>query len=300
MQRQVQLIGAAWGLGGADPGCAEAPAVLAPLAARRLEACGVGTVVGPLIAPAPGERRKTLAVSRLCGQLASAVADARREARLPCVLGGDHSCAGGTWSGVARTLDGALGLVWIDAHMDSHTPATSHTGRLHGMPLAWLLGQADDPLYGLASGVLKPEHVCLVGVRSYEPEEDERLRRLGVRVVFMDEVRARGIDAVLGEAIEIARAGTTGFGVSIDLDVVSPDEAPNVGTPVSGGVTSAELARALEQVAGEASLAALELVEYSPRLDRDGATARVALSLLSAALCGTREDPQVLTNTVHR
>ncbi len=300
MQRQVQLIGAAWGLGGADPGCAEAPAVLAPLAARRLEACGVGTVVGPLIAPAAGERRKTLAVSRLCGQLASAVADARREARLPCVLGGDHSCAGGTWSGVARTLDGALGLVWIDAHMDSHTPSTSHTGRLHGMPLAWLLGQADDPLYGLASGVLNPEHVCLVGVRSYEPEEDERLRRLGVRVVFMDEVRARGIDAVLGEAIEIARAGTAGFGVSIDLDVVSPDEAPNVGTPVSGGVTSAELARALEQVAGEPSLAALELVEYSPRLDRDGATARVALSLLSAALCGTREDPQVLANTVQR
>ena len=300
MQRQVQLIGAAWGLGGADPGCAEAPAVLAPLAARRLEACGVGTVIGPLIAPAAGERRKTLAVSKLCGQLASAVADARREARLPCVLGGDHSCAGGTWSGVARTLDGALGLVWIDAHMDSHTPSTSHTGRLHGMPLAWLLGQADDPLYGLASGVLKPEHVCLVGVRSYEPEEDERLRRLGVRVVFMDEVRARGIDAVLGEAIEIARAGTTGFGVSIDLDVVSPDEAPNVGTPVSGGVTSAELARSLEQVAGQPSLAALELVEYSPRLDRDGATARVALSLLSAALCGTRQDPQVLANTVHR
>jgi len=274
--------------------------VLAPLAARRLEACGVGTVIGPLIAPAAGERRKTLAVSKLCGQLASAVADARREARLPCVLGGDHSCAGGTWSGVARTLDGALGLVWIDAHMDSHTPSTSHTGRLHGMPLAWLLGQADDPLYGLASGVLKPEHVCLVGVRSYEPEEDERLRRLGVRVVFMDEVHARGIDAVLGEAIGIARAGTTGFGVSIDLDVVSPDEAPNVGTPVSGGVTSAELARSLEQVAGEPSLAALELVEYSPRLDRDGATARVALSLLSAALCGTREDPQVLANTVHR
>ena len=300
MQRQVQLIGAAWGLGGADPGCAEAPAVLAPLAARRLEACGVGTVVGPLIAPAAGERRKTLAVSRLCGQLASAVADARREARLPCVLGGDHSCAGGTWSGVARTLDGALGLVWIDAHMDSHTPSTSHTGRLHGMPLAWLLGQADDPLYGLASGVLNPEHVCLVGVRSYEPEEDERLRRLGVRVVFMDEVRARGIDAVLGEAIEIARAGTAGFGVSIDLDVVSPDEAPNVGTPVGGGVTSAELARALEQVAGEPSLAALELVEYSPRLDRDGATARVALSLLSAALCGTRAGPHGLANTVQR
>ena len=129
--------------------------------------------------------------------------------------------------------------------MDSHTRDQPH-GRLHGMPLAWLLGLDDDPLYGLGAGVLKPQHVCLVGVRSYEPEEDERLRKLGVRVVFMDEIRSRGIDAVLDEALDIATAGTSGFGVSIDLDVIEPEEAPHVGTPVTGGVTSAELARALE------------------------------------------------------
>ncbi len=300
MQRQIELIGAAWGLGGADPGCAEAPAVLAPLLARRLAECGVPAINGPILEPPPGERRKQYAVSKLCGQLAVAVADSRRRGRLPCVIGGDHTCAGGTWTGVARTLRGALGLVWVDAHMDSHTPATSHTGRLHGMPLAWLLGQDDDPLYGLASGVLDPQHVCLVGVRSYEPEEDERLRRLGVRVVFMDEIRARGIDAVLDEALDIATAGTSGFGVSIDLDVVTPDEAPNVGTPVKGGVSSAELAAALEEIAGRPGLAAVELVEYSPRLDRDGRTARVAIDLLTAALCGPREDAQVLPEAVQR
>jgi arginase len=300
MQRQIELIGAAWGLGGADPGCADAPAALIPLLAERLTACGVPPLIGPVLEPPPGERRKTFAVSKLCGQLAAAVAAARRAGRLPCVIGGDHSCAGGTWTGVARTLRGDLGLVWIDAHMDSHTPATSHTGRLHGMPLAWLLGQDDDPLYGLASGVLKPQHACLVGVRSYEPEEDERLRRLGVRVVFMDEIRERGIDAVLDEALDIATAGTSGFGVSIDLDVISPDEAPNVGTPVHGGVTSAELARALEDVSGRPGLAAVELVEYSPRLDRDGRTARVAVDLLSAALCGPRQDAQIRAKPVER
>src|SRR5688500_12674459 len=192
-QRQVEIIGAAWGLGGAEPGCADAPAVLAPLLEARLQACGVRACCGPMLQAMPGERRKQAAVSRLCGLLAAAVADSLRHGRLPCVLGGDHSCAGGTWAGVARTLHGALGLVWVDAHMDSHTPRTSHTGRLHGMPLAWLLGQDDDPLYGLASGVLDPRHVCLVGVRSYEPEEDARLKRLGVRVIFMDEVAARGI-----------------------------------------------------------------------------------------------------------
>jgi arginase len=298
MQRQIEMIGAAWGLGGADPGCAEAPAVLVPLLAQRLAACGVSALAGPILEPSPGERRRQFAVSRLCAQLAAAVAEARRRGRLPCVIGGDHSCAGGTWTGVARTVPGALGLVWIDAHMDSHTPATSHTGRLHGMPLAWLLGQDDDPLYGLGAGVLEPQHVCLVGVRSYEPEEDERLRRLGVRVIFMDEVRSRGIDAVLDEALDIATAGTSGFGVSIDLDVVTPEEAPNVGTPVAGGVTSTELARALQEVAGRPALAAIELVEYSPRLDRDGLTGRVAIDLLGAALCGPRQDAQVLAEAV--
>jgi arginase len=300
MQRQIELIGAAWGLGGADPGCAQAPSVLIPLLSQRLAQCGVPAGTGPILEPAPGERRKTLAVSRLCGQLAAAVTQARRRGALPCVIGGDHSCAGGTWTGVARTLRGNLGLVWVDAHMDSHTPATSHTGRLHGMPLAWLLGQDDDPLYGLSSGVLDPQHVCLVGVRSYEPEEDERLRRLGVRVIFMPEVRSRGIDAVLDEALDIATAGTSGFGVSIDLDVITPEEAPHVGTPVNDGVQSGELARALEEIAGRPGLAAVELVEYSPRLDRDGSTARVAVDLLAAALCGAGEDAQVLAQAVQR
>src|SRR5919204_641987 len=250
MQRQVELIGAAWGLGGPEPGCAEAPAALTPLLAAELARAGVVVRGGPILRPSATERRKQLAVSKLCGLLASAVAESLRHGRLPCVLGGDHSCAGGTWTGVARATKGALGLVWVDAHMDAHTPRTSHTGRLHGMPLAWLLGQDDDPLYGLATGVLEPQHVALIGVRSYEPEERERLERLGVRVVYMAEIKSRGIDAVLDEALDIATRGTAGFGISVDLDVVSPDEAPGVGTPVPDGVACAELARALERIGG--------------------------------------------------
>src|SRR5438034_37443 len=157
MRRQVELISAAWGLGGVDPGCADAPAVLAPLLLSRLREYGIPTLPGPILRPSPTERRKQVAVSRLCSLLASAVADSLRHGRLPCVLGGDHTCAGGTWTGVARGLRGDLGLVWVDAHMDSHTPGTSHTGRLHGMPLAWLLGQDDDPLSGLAAGLVWPQ-----------------------------------------------------------------------------------------------------------------------------------------------
>jgi arginase len=288
MQRQIEVIGAAWGLGGAEPGCAEAPEVLAPLVTARLEERGLQVLRGSMLRPATMERRKQFAVSRLCGLLGAAVADSLRHGRLPCVLGGDHSCAGGTWSGVARTLRGELGLVWIDAHMDSHTPRTSHTGRLHGMPLAWLLGEDDDPLYGLASGVLSPKHVCLVGVRSYESEEADRLERLGVRVFMMDEVRAKGLPSALAEALAIATTGTDAYGISIDLDVVSPEEAPGVGTPVAGGIAADELAAALELIGGRSELAAVELVEYCPRLDADGCSARVAVDLVAAALCGAR------------
>jgi arginase family enzyme len=116
----------------------------------------------------------------------------------------------------------------------------------------------------------------------------------------MDEIASRGIDAVLDEALDIVTAGTGGFGVSIDLDVVTPEEAPNVGTPAKGGVSSAELARALERIPLRPGLAAVELVEYSPRLDRDGRTARVAIELLSAALCGPRHDAQVLAEAIQR
>jgi arginase len=294
MQRHIELIGAAWGLGGADPGCAEAPEVLIPLLSEQLARGGAQVSLGPTLHPSPKERRKEAAVSKLNAALASAVAAAMRQARLPCVIGGDHTCAGGTWTGVARMLQGELGLIWIDAHMDSHTPGTSHTGRLHGMPLAWLLGQADDDLYGLSAGVVDPEHVALIGVRSYEPEEKERLDRLGVRVFYIDEVRRRGLDTACREALSIATTGTAGFGISLDLDAVTPEEAPGVGTPVPEGIAAGELAHALRSLGARPELIAVELAEYLPRLDPDGRSARVAIELVLAALCGTRQNPQVL------
>jgi arginase len=304
MQRQVQLIGAAWGLGGADPGCADAPEALAPLLTERLKARGRAPAPGPVLRPPRAERRKQLAISRLCGLLASAVADALRRGQLPCVLGGDHSCAGGTWSGAARNLHerggGALGLVWIDAHMDSHTPRTSPSGRLHGMPLAWLLGLDDDPLYGLATGLLEPRNVCLVGVRSFEPQEEVRLRTLGVRVIMAEEIARRGLEAAFDEALGIAAGRSAAFGISIDLDAVRPEDAPAVGTPAPGGIPAPALVSALSRIGGGERLAAVEIVEYCPRRDRDGRSASIAADLAVAALCGACEQPQVVADTLDR
>ena len=114
----------------------------------------------------------------------------------------------------------------------------------------------------------------------------------------MAEIETRGLDAALDEAIAIATSGTEAFGVSVDLDVVSPEEAPGVGTPVHGGLAGDELARALARVAGRSDLAAVELVEYCPRLDRAGASARIAVDIMAAALCGAGDDAKVLAEAV--
>jgi arginase len=238
-------------------------------------------------------------MARLSSELAALVAQSVRGGRLPCVIGGDHSCAVGTWSGAARGLDGPLGLVWIDAHMDSHTPGTSPSGRLHGMPLASLLGQSEDALAGLADGMLLPRHVCLVGVRSYEAAEAELLERLGVRVFGMEEVVRRGLARVMDDASAIANEGTRGYGVTLDLDALDPREMPGVATPAAFGIGGGELVLEFERVGRDPRLVAFEMAEYCPRLDRDGRSERLICRLLRAALGGAGEDSQVLADAVH-
>ena len=136
---------------------------------------------------------------------------------LPLVLGGDHSIAMGTWRGVANAVDGKLGLLWIDAHLDAHTPETSHSGKLHGMPLAALLGQTGDALCE-PGAALAPEHVCVVGVRSFEPEEAALASALGVRIYTIAEIERRGLGEVLREAAARVQTGTAAYGITRDLD----------------------------------------------------------------------------------
>jgi arginase len=300
MPRRIELIGVASGLGGADPGCAQAPARLqASGLEARLRSAGVDARWGALLAP---PRRSSVhgAVAALLSRLAAQVATSVWLGQFPCVIGGDHSCAAGTWAGAARGLEprGRLGLVWIDAHMDAHTPGTSPSGRLHGMPLAALLGRCDDALEALDGGALDPRNVSLVGVRSHEPEEAELLAHAGVRVFAMAEVRRRGLARVLADALEVANDGTAGYGVTLDLDALDPREAPAVATPAAAGISGDELSEAFAGIGADARLAAFELAEYCPRLDRDGRTEALVHRLLAAALGGAQQQPQVLADTL--
>ncbi|MHB0972926.1 MAG: arginase [Thiobacillus sp.] len=284
--RNIIVIGAASGAGAPDPATAEGPDALRHY--RVFHDTPLQHVEWDAILRVPRAEQDTPlhAVAALGERLAAEVEAVLRAGNFPLVVGGDHSCAIGTWSGVHRVLadQGPLGLIWIDAHMDSHTFATTPSGQIHGMPLAALLGHGEAALTSIdgAEAKLRPGHVCLIGVRSYEAGEAALLQRLGVRVFEMDEVRRRGLATVFDEALALVRQGTAGFGVSVDLDALDPDEEPGVGTPVPGGLTRAELAAALSHLRGDPGFVAMEIVEYNPRRDRGHATADAAGALVGA------------------
>lgn len=200
------------------------------------------------------------------------------------VLGGDHSIAIGTWSGMISSLSAQkqFGLLWIDAHLDSHTPDTTPSHAIHGMPLAVLLGSGEPELVNLIQpgAKLLPSHVVLFGVRSFEPEEAAYLASLKVRIYNMEEIRDRGIDVCFQEAIERVSLAPKGFGLSIDLDAFDPLEAPGVGSPEPHGLFSDGLLPELKKAFESPKLKALEIVEYNPTREIDQKTIKLTQKIL--------------------
>ncbi|XAQ42381.1 arginase [Ralstonia solanacearum] len=290
----IDLIGAAIGCGAQDDGCRDGPrALLQAGALQRLRTPDThGGLVHDIELTTPAGHSRSARLAALPGvagfsrALADATAHSVHEEHVPVVIGGDHSCAIGTWSGVASALRpaGPLGLIWIDAHLDSHTPQSSDSGAIHGMPLAALLGHGARELTQVRDTrpKLLPQHVVVIGARSYEPAERALIDQLGVRVIDAAEVARSGLRAVMAEAIRIAAADTAAFGVTVDLDAFDPVVAPGVGSPEPGGLTGQDMTQALAACARHARFAAFELVEYNPRHDKGGITARLALDLLGA------------------
>ncbi len=173
--------------------------------------------------------------------------------------------------------------------MDSHTPETSPSGAVHGMPLACLLGIGAPALAQLGGYApkLRPENVCVVGVRSFEAAEANLLQRLGVQVFSMDEIRQRGMNTVLTDAIDRVRRHTAAFGITIDLDAIDPRDAPGVGSPEPGGIAGEELVAALAPMSRYDDLVGVEIAEFNPDRDVDGVTAMLIYELL-ASIAGKR------------
>ena len=288
--RAIELIGAEIGEGARDAGCRAGPSVLRALGlAERLGARWMRMVNCD---PALRAQGAVASVREFSLRLAAIVGQALERGGLPLVVGGDHSCALGTWSAAAEALRprGRIGLVWVDAHLDSHTPQTSHTQALHGMPLAALMGHGAPELTAIGATPQKvdPRDVTIVGVRSYEAGEAALIERLGVRVMHMDEVRARGFAACFAEAVARATANTAGWGLSFDLDALDPADAPGTGTPVPGGIALREAVPAIAALARDPNLVAAEIVEYNPFLDPGRKTA-AAVGAIAQALRGGDE-----------
>jgi arginase len=228
------------------------------------------------------------AIAAVCAELAALTEQAVREGTAPLVLGGDHSLGAGSVAGVATALDARgerLGLIWLDAHGDLHTPETSHSGNVHGMPVAHLLGRGDPRLSRLARPfpAVRPEHMAFVGLRDLDPPEQAYIHAAGIRAFTMRDIDERGLRAVMGDALEIATRGTGGLHVSCDADWVDPGEAPGVGTPVRGGATLREAHLAMEMIHDSGALVAMDLVEINPILDRHNHTAELAVDLVASA-----------------
>ncbi len=295
---EIRLIGAASAIGAVDKGCATAPDVLKRLPlGRTLAEYGLKAKWEAIVRPEKIKRSKlqVSVVEAFLTDLANTVANVLVRGCRFAVLGGDHSCAIGTWSGAAAALRrrGPLGLLWVDAHMDSHTPDTSPSGALHGMPLACLLGYGERELTEIAypGPKLQPQHVCIVGVRSFEEGEARLLELLGVRVFFMQEVRRVGLEAVMQKAIEIVSQETTAFGISIDLDAIDPLDAPGVGSPAPLGVAGRALVECIGMVAQQPKLVGLEVTEFNPLRDVNKKTAKLVCDLLAAGFRPPRRVP---------
>jgi arginase len=292
-ERKLAVIGAALDLGAGRRGVDMGPSAIRYAGLdERLQGLGfecddlgnVGAATPEATESGDPHARFLSQIKETCAGIAKKVSAAVNDGHVPIVLGGDHSIALGTLGGLASS-HGPGGALWFDAHGDLNTPGTSPSGNVHGMPLAAALGLANEVFASDAWPLpaLKPEHVVLVGVRSLDEGERELVRRLGVSVYTMSDLDRRGVEPVVREALERV-AGAAFVHVSLDMDVVDPDIAPGVGTPVRGGLSYREAHLALELVAESGLLGSLDVVEVNPILDRENITAALAVELVASAL----------------
>jgi arginase len=226
-------------------------------------------------------------ITATCTKAAEMVIKALEQGKVPLMLGGDHSIAVGTMSGVAefyKRQKQHVGLIWIDAHSDINTPDTSPSGNVHGMPLGAIMGLGPTELANIFdwSPKVRPENCVLVGIRDVDLAEKENIRRAGIEVFTMRDIDERGMRTVMEEALRMAGRGTVGYHVSLDMDWVDPEDAPGVGTPVPGGSTYREAHLAMEIIADHGRMLSLDVVEVNPVIDEHNQTAELAVELVSS------------------
>jgi arginase len=295
--RQIRVIGVPLDLGQSRRGVDMGPsAVRVAGLEARLEAIGhIVEDAGNVAVALPEQKKEGAAhakylkeITATCTSSADLVLKTLEAGKVPLVLGGDHSVAAGTVSGVAkyfRRKNQKIGLIWIDAHTDMNTPETSPSGNVHGMPLAAIMGLGPAELGNIYefSPKVDPENCVLVGIRDVDNFEKENIRKAGVEVFTMRDIDERGMRVVMEDALAMAGRGTAGYHVSLDMDWIDPEDAPGVGTPVWGGATYREAHLAMEIIADHGRMLSFEIVEVNPVIDEHNQTADLAVELALSA-----------------
>jgi arginase len=209
----------------------------------------------------------------------------------PLILGGDHSLSMGSVSGMARyaaRVGRPLFVLWLDAHSDFNSPATSPSGNIHGMPVAFFCGEAEiADILPASRPLVDPKKVFQVGIRSVDPHERQEIREHGVNVFDMRSLDEQGVAAIMRRVLDTISAADGLLHVSFDVDFLDPDIAPGVGTTVPGGATFREAHLIMEMLSDSGLVSSLDLVELNPFLDDRGKSARVLVEM-AASLFGRR------------
>jgi len=299
MAQKIRIIGVPMDLGASRRGVDMGPSALrvAGLQARIKQLGHQVEDIGNIPVKQPeemsyGEKRaKYLGeIAEACKDLGEAVEKSLVEGFMPLVLGGDHSIAAGSISGVAahfRKEDKKqVGYIWLDAHGDMNTPESSPSGNVHGMPLASIMGYGPPELVELMGfkPKVEPQNIVLVGIRDLDSQEKKLVKKSGVHVFTMRDIDERGMREVMSDALKYAMDDTGGIAVSLDMDFVDPSDAPGVGTPVRGGVTYREAHLAMEMIADSEAMVSLEIVEINPVIDEHNRTALLGVELVLSGL----------------
>ncbi len=248
----------------------------------------VGVAIPEQKNPGKPDAKYLKEITATCTKHADLVVKTLEAGKVPLSLGGDHSMAVGSVSGLAefyRRQDQKVGLIWLDAHSDINTPGTSPSGNVHGMPLGAIMGLGPAELANIYnwSPKISPENCVLVGIRDVDLHEKENIRRAGIHAFTMRDIDERGMRTVMEEALRLAGRNTVGYHVSLDMDWLDPEDAPGVGTPVEGGATYREAHLAMEIIADHGRMLSFEIVEVNPVLDEKNRTAQLAVELALSA-----------------
>jgi arginase len=241
-------------------------------------------------------------VTTMYERVSKAVQESIKSNFFPVVLSGDHSTAGATIAGIKMAKPKSkLGVIWIDAHADLHTPYTTPSGNMHGMPLASAIAEDNEDFavheidgetkrawdalkhIGKIAPKVLPEDIVFISLRDYEREERGLIEKYGMKVITTNEVRRKGPENIVRAVIRYL-SDCTDIYVSFDVDSLDSSISKGTGTPVSNGLREREAEDLISKFMQNRKICCFEITEVNPTLDKENLMAEIAFNILQRSV----------------